>query len=46
MQNLQTTEAMFQHFQVEELEERLENKWTNKEGYEDDSDSYDLRVNK
>ena len=27
MQNLQTNEAMLQHFQVEELEERLENKW-------------------
>jgi len=28
MQNLQTNEALLQHFQVEELEERLENKWT------------------
>jgi hypothetical protein len=28
MQNLQTnSEALLQHFQVEELEERLENKW-------------------
>ncbi len=27
MQNLQTNEALLQHFQVEELEERLENKW-------------------
>ena len=29
MQNLQTNEALLQHFQVEELEERLENKWGN-----------------
>ena len=27
MQNLQTNEALLQNFQVEELEERLENKW-------------------
>lgn len=27
MQKLQTNEALLQHFQVEELEERLENKW-------------------
>ncbi len=27
MLNLQTNEALLQHFQVEELEERLENKW-------------------
>jgi hypothetical protein len=28
MQNLQSNEALLQHFQVEELEERLENAWT------------------
>ncbi|WP_394991176.1 hypothetical protein [Emticicia sp.] len=28
MQHSQTNEALLQHFQVEELEERLENKWT------------------
>jgi len=27
MQNLQTNEALLQNFQVEELEERLENMW-------------------
>jgi len=31
MQNLQTNEALLQNFQVEELEERLENNWTHYE---------------
>ena len=31
MQNLQTNEALLQHFQVEELEERLENCWQGQE---------------
>lgn len=31
MQNLQTNEALLQHFQVEELEERLENCWQGEE---------------
>ena len=41
MQNLQTNEALLQHFQVEELEERLENCWQGEEwqdhGYYDNS---------
>lgn len=31
MQNLQTNEPLLQHFQVEELEERLENCWQGEE---------------
>ena len=33
MQNLQINKALLQHFQVEELEERLENKWECVEEY-------------
>ena len=36
MQKLQTNEALLQHFQVEELEERLENKWGLGEPYLED----------
>jgi hypothetical protein len=44
MQNLQTNEALLQHFQVEELEERLENCWQGMEwqdhGYYDNNMNY------
>lgn len=44
MQNLQTNEALLQHFQVEELEERLENCWQGEEwqdhGYYDNSGNW------